>query len=69
MTDFLLFGLGVIVTMLGYFLHQLSQDVKDIEHAMNNCPKEYVLKTDYQRDITEIKDILSKIFEKIDRQK
>ena len=69
MTDFLLFGLGVIVTMLGYFLHQLSQDVKDIEHAMSNCPKEYVLKTDYQRYITEIKDILGKIFEKIDREK
>jgi len=69
MTDFLLFGLGVIVTMLGYFLHQLSQDVKDIEHAMNNCPKEYVLKSDYQRDITEIKDILGKIFERIDNIK
>ena len=65
MTDFLLLALGLIVTMLGYFLTQLSRDIKELEHNMTSCqtnmPKDYVLKSDYKTDMSEIKGILTEI--------
>ncbi len=65
MTDFLLLALGLIVAMLGYFLTQLSRDIKELEHNMTTCqanmPKDYVLKSDYKSEMNEIKSILKDI--------
>jgi len=79
MTDFLLMALGIIVTMLGYFLSRVSSDIKELEHSMMHCqtdlPKSFVLKDDYKadfgsfkkdvkEDISEIKHMIGKLFEK-----
>jgi hypothetical protein len=85
MTDFLLMALGIIVTMLGYFLTRLSNDIKELEHNMTSCqtdlPKSFVLKEDYKTDmdtfrkdmkddITDIKRMIGKLFDKVEgRQK
>ena len=65
MTDFLLLALGLIVTMLGYFLTQLSRGIKELEHTMTACqtnmPMDYVLKVDYKSEMGEIKNILKDI--------
>jgi len=80
MTDYLLMALGIIVTMLGYFLTRLSTDIKELEHNMTHCqtdlPKTFVLKEDYRSDmytfkkdmkadITEIKHLIGKLFDKV----
>lgn len=67
--------------MLGYFLHQLSADLKDIQREHNLCkndlPRTYVLKDDYHAeqkefkadikdDIAEIKSLIGKLFEKVE---
>ena len=51
--------------MLGYFLTQLSRDIKELEHNMTTCktnmPMDYVLKADYKSEMSEIKSILKDI--------
>jgi len=67
MNELLIFGLAVIVGMLGYFLAQLSSDVKEIQKTVNNLPKEYLLKQDYALDIHEMKDELKEQRKLIDQ--
>jgi len=38
----------------------------DLGKLREDLPKTYVLKEDYRRDIYEIKDMLSKIFDRLD---
>ena len=80
MEDIGLYGLTIMVTMLGYFLHSISQDLKDIQREHNHCkedlPHTYVLKEDYhaeqkefkadiKEDIAEIKSLIGKLFSKM----
>lgn len=71
MSDLFLFLLGIVVTLIGYFLKSLANDIKELEKNINACqsnlPLKYVLREDYHRDIDEIKETLSKIYQKIDR--
>ena len=71
MSDLFLFLLGIVVTLIGYFLKSLAGDIKELERNINSCqsnlPLKYVLREDYHRDIDEIKETLSKIYQKIDR--
>ena len=80
MEDIGLYGLTIMVTMLGYFLHSISQDLKAIQKEHNICkndlPHKYVLKEDYhleqkefkadiKDDIAEIKSLIGKLFSKM----
>ena len=67
MNELLIFGLAVIVGMLGYFLAQLPSDVKEIQKTVHNMPKEYLLKQDYALDIHEMKDELKEQRKLIDQ--
>ena len=66
MTDIFLILVSLIVGMLGYFLTKLASDIKDLEKNINNCqsslPLNYVLRDDYHRDISEIKDMISEMY-------
>jgi hypothetical protein len=63
-------GLGVIMALLGWFAHEVWSAVKELKSDMSglreDLPKVYVMKEDYRRDIYEIKDMLSRIFDKLD---
>jgi hypothetical protein len=65
-TQVFMFGLGLIVMMLGYYLSQVSSDIKQLEQNMTSCqaelPRVYVLKEDYKDEIAEIKAIMSDIY-------
>ena len=65
-TDLFLSLIFIIVGMLGYFLARLAADIKELERNITQCqstlPKEYVLRDDYHRDISEIKDMLSDMY-------
>lgn len=63
-------GLGAVMSVLGWFAHEVWSAVKELKADMSilreDLPKTYVMKEDYRRDIHEIKDMLSRIFDKLD---
>ena len=77
-----MYGLTLIVAMIGYFLKELSSDIKEIQKEHNACkeglPLTYVLKSDYhaeqlqlrqdfKEDMADIKQLIGKVFDKIDK--
>jgi len=65
--DIVLILVSIVVGMLSYFFSRLAGDLRELEDKMTECqthmPERYVMKTDYHRDIDEIKSMLSDIFE------
>ena len=61
---------NVIVSVAGflavYVINTTTRQIQKLEDKINELPKEYVAKDDYRSDITEIKDILKQIFNKLD---
>jgi len=66
MTQVFLWGLGLFVMMIGYYLSQVSSDIKQLENNMTSCqaelPRVYVLKEDYKDEIQEVKARLEDIY-------
>lgn len=62
--------LGSFITLLCWLAMEMWSAVKELKSDLGklreDLPKTYVLKEDYRRDIYEIKDMLSKIFDKLD---
>ena len=61
---------NMIVSIAGflavYVFNNTTKQIQRLEDKINELPKEYVAKDDYRSDITEIKDILKQIFNKLD---
>ena len=61
---------NVIVSVAGflavYVINTTTRQIQKLEDKINELPKEYVAKNDYRSDISEIKDILKQIFNKLD---
>lgn len=69
--DNLLELLGVtVVGVMGWFVRELWQADKElklaIEKTREDLPYKYVLRDDYRRDIHEIKDMLTRLFDRLD---
>ena len=64
----LAFGAGSAV--LGWLARELWTAVKDLKADLSKLreelPRSYVMKEDYRRDIYEIKEMLNKIFDRLD---
>lgn len=64
--------LGIAMTVVGWFARELWAAVKelktDIAKLREDLPKEYVLRDDYRDDIRGIKDMLAKIFDKLENK-
>ena len=62
----------MIVSIAGflavYVFNSTTKQIQRLEDKINELPKEYVAKDDYRSDITEIKDILKQIFNKLDNK-
>lgn len=62
--------LGSFITLLCWLAMEMWSAVKELKSDLGklreDLPRTYVLKEDYRRDIYEIKDMLSKIFDKLD---
>lgn len=58
------------MTIVGWFARELWAAVKDLKSDLaklrEDLPKEYVAKDDYRQDIRELKEMVNKIFDKID---
>ncbi len=56
--------------VLGWFLRELWSAVKDLKCDLaklrEEIPKQYISKDDYKDDIRELKEMLTKLFDKLD---
>ena len=62
--------LGSFITLLCWLAMEMWSAVKelktDLSKLREDLPRTYVLKEDYRRDIHDIKDMLGKIFDRLD---
>lgn len=62
--------IGIAFTVAGWFAREMWSAVKelkaDLAKLREELPKTYVTQTDNREDIREIKEMLNKIFDKLD---
>jgi len=65
-------GLVLVSSVTGWFARELWSAVKELKSDLaklrEDLPKEYVAKDDYKDDIREIKNMIGKIFDKLDNK-
>ena len=63
-------GLGLSCTVIGWFARELWSAVKELKSDLTRLsvelPKTYVTRDDYRSDLKEIRDLLGRIFDKLD---
>jgi hypothetical protein len=59
-------ALGLIAFLGGWVLNNISRAIERLDTDVRAMPVNYVSKDDYRRDIAEIKEMLGKIFDKLD---
>jgi cell fate (sporulation/competence/biofilm development) regulator YmcA (YheA/YmcA/DUF963 family) len=52
----------------GWILNSLSRSIVRIEDRISEMPMIYVNRDDYRADITEVKSMLGKIFDRLDQK-
>ena len=64
--------LGIGMTVVGWFARELWSAVKelksDLSRLREDLPKTYVARDDYREDIRGIKEMLAKIFDKLENK-
>ncbi len=62
---------GTISLISAWVVRAIMSDVKELEHTMNSCqsnmPRDYVLKSDYKTEASEIKAMIIEQSKKIDQ--
>ena len=62
--------LGGVMSVIGWFARVLWYAVdelkKDLSKLREELPKEYVGKDDYRQDVRELKEMLNKLFDRLD---
>lgn len=51
-----------------WILNRMTKSVDKIEERLNEMPSKYVAKDDYKTDISEIKLMLGRIFDRLDQK-
>jgi hypothetical protein len=59
-------ALGLAAFLGGWVLNNITKAIERLDNDVRQLPTSYVSKDDYRRDIDEIKDMLGKIFDKLD---
>jgi hypothetical protein len=63
---------NAVVSIAGFLavfvFNNTTKQIQRLEDKINELPKEYVAKDDYRSDISEVKDILKQIFNKLDNK-
>jgi cell fate (sporulation/competence/biofilm development) regulator YmcA (YheA/YmcA/DUF963 family) len=61
---------NLVVSVAGFFaiyvFNSTTAKIQKLEDKVNELPHNYVAKDDYRADISEIKQILKQIFDKLD---
>jgi hypothetical protein len=70
--DLINLGLVSAASVLGWFARELWAAVKelkaDLSRLREELPRNYVIRDDYKNDIREIKDMLTKLFDRLDHK-
>ena len=61
-------ALGLPAFLGGCTLDSITKAIERLDADVRNMPHSYVNKDDYRGDIKEIKDMLGKIFDKLDNK-
>jgi hypothetical protein len=59
-------GFAGAASVLGWFARELWSAVKELKSDIAKLPRYYVQREDYRADTREIKEMLGKIFDKLD---
>jgi hypothetical protein len=59
-------ALGLSAFFGGWVLNNITKAIERLDTDVRAMPMTYVSKDDYHRDISEIKEMLGKIFDKLD---
>jgi flagellar motor component MotA len=63
---------NVIIILAGFLaafvVNKTTKDITRMEEDMKNLSRSYVAKDDYRADIADIKNMLSKIFDRLDQK-
>lgn len=59
-------AIGIIAFLGGWVLNNISGSINRLDEDVRNMPHNYVSREDYKSDISEIKGMLGKIFDKLD---
>ena len=57
---------GVAAFFGGWILNNISRSIERLDGDVREMPKVYVTKADYKADIADIKDLLGKIFDRLE---
>ena len=60
--------IGVAAFFGGWILNNISRTIERLDKDVRNMPHTYVTQSTYQRDIDDIKNMLGKIFDKLDEK-
>ncbi|CAB4160855.1 hypothetical protein UFOVP764_19 [uncultured Caudovirales phage] len=70
--DLINLGLITAASVLGWFARELWSAVKDLKADLaklrEELPRSYVARDDYKDDIREIKEMLTKLFDRLDHK-
>ena len=71
LSDVILALVGILSTGSIFVIKNIMTDIKELEHTMNSCqsnmPRDYVLKSDYKTEASEIKTMIIEQSKKIDQ--
>lgn len=59
-------AVGLAAFFGGWVLNNITKAIERLDTDVRNMPHNYVGKDDYRTDIKDIKDMLGKIFDKLD---
>jgi len=57
---------GLAAFFGGWVLNSITKAIERLDMDVRQMPTTYIAKDDYRRDIDEVKDMLGKIFDKLD---
>jgi hypothetical protein len=60
--------LGLAAFFGSFALYRIVKSIDDLDDDVREMPKTYVTKDDYRRDIDDIKEMLSKIFDRLENK-
>lgn len=60
--------LGACMAVAGWFARELWTAVQELKNDLSKLPTIYVVRQDYKDDMREVKDMLSKIFDRLDNK-
>ena len=60
--------LGACMGVAGWFARELWTAVQELKNDLAKLPTIYVVRLDYKDDMREVKEMLSKIFDRLDNK-